>query len=41
VLKIVILSLQLSFTGDFVSDCPFQLCFWQFKLWHRFSPWLY
>jgi len=32
VVKTVILSLQVGFTGDFVLDCPFKLCFWQFKL---------
>jgi len=26
VLKIVIFSLQVGFTGDFVTDCPFKLC---------------
>jgi len=31
VLKIVIFLLQVGFTGDFVSDCPFKLCFCQFK----------
>jgi len=41
VLKTVIFSLQVGFTGDFVADCPLKLCFWQFKLWHRFYPWLY
>jgi len=32
VLKTVIFSLQVGFTDDFVSDCPFKLCFCQFKL---------
>jgi len=32
VLKTVILSLQVGFTGDFVPDCPFKLCFFQFEL---------
>jgi len=32
VLQTVILSLQVSCTSDFVPDCPFKLCFWQFKL---------
>jgi len=32
VLKTVILSLQVSFTDDFVSDCLFKLRFRQFKL---------
>jgi len=32
VLKTVILSRQVGFTGDFVPDCPFKLCFWQIKL---------
>jgi len=41
VLKTVIFTPQMGFTGDFVLDCPFKLCFWQFKLWHRFSSWLY
>jgi len=31
VIKTVIFLLQEGFTGDFVSDCPFKLCFWQFK----------
>jgi len=31
VLKIVIFSLQVGFIGDFVPDCPFKLCFLQFK----------
>jgi len=39
--KTIIFSLQVDFTDDFVPDCPFKLCFWQFKLWHRFSHWLY
>jgi len=38
VFKTVIFLVQESFTGDLVSDCPFKLCFWQFKFWHRFSP---
>jgi len=41
VLKMVIFSLQVHFTCDFVSDCPFKLCSLQLKLWHNFSPWLY
>jgi len=32
VLKTVIFSLEVSFTGDFVPDCPFKLHFWQVKL---------
>jgi len=32
VLKTVIFLLQVGFIGDFVPDCPFKLCFWQFKL---------
>jgi len=32
VLKIVIFLLQVGLTDDFVSDCPFKLCFCQFKL---------
>jgi len=32
VLKTVIFSLQVGFTGDFVLGCSFKLCFWQFKL---------
>jgi len=31
VLKTIIFSLQISFMGNFVSDCLFILCFWQFK----------
>jgi len=31
VLKTVIFSLQEGFRGDFVPDCFFKLCFWQFK----------
>jgi len=31
VLKTVIFSLQVGYTGDFVADCPFKLCFCQFK----------
>jgi len=30
-LKTVIFLLQVGFTGNFVSDCPFKLCFCQFK----------
>jgi len=37
VLKTVIFLLQVGFTGDFVPDCPFKLCFWQFKFSHQFS----
>jgi len=40
-LKTVIFWLQVSFTVDFVSDCLFKLCFWQFKFWQHFSCWLY
>jgi len=32
VLRTVIFSLQVGFTGDFVPECPSKLCFWQFKL---------
>jgi len=32
VLKTVIFPLQVGFTNDFVPDCPFKLCFCQFKL---------
>jgi len=32
VLKTVIFLLQVGFTGDFILDCPFKLCFCQFKL---------
>jgi len=32
VLKTVIFSLQVGFTGNFVPDCPFKLYFCQFKL---------
>jgi len=31
-LKTVIFLLEVSFTDDFVLDCPFKLCFWQIKL---------
>jgi len=31
VLKTVIFLFQVGLTGDFVSDCPFKLCFCQFK----------
>jgi len=41
VFKTVIFLLQVAFTGDFLPDSVFKLCFWQFKLWHHFSPWLY
>jgi len=40
-LKTVIFLLQVGFTSYFTLDCLFKLCFWQFKLWHYFSPWLY
>jgi len=29
VLKTVIFYLQVGFTGNFLPDCPFKLCFWQ------------
>jgi len=32
VFKTVIFSFQVGFTGNFVPDSPFKLCFWQFKL---------
>jgi len=32
VLKTAIFPLQVSFTGNFVPDCPFELSFCQFKL---------
>jgi len=32
VLKIVIFLLQVGFIDDFVPDCSFLNCFWQFKL---------
>jgi len=35
VLKVVIFLLQVGFTGDFIPDCYFKLCFWQFKLCYR------
>jgi len=41
VLKTVIFSLQVGFTGDFVPDCSIKLCFWQIKFWLCFSNWLY
>jgi len=31
VLRTVIFLLQVGFKGDFVSDCPYKLCFWQLK----------
>jgi len=31
VLKTVIFLPKVGFRGDFVSDCSFKLCFWQFK----------
>jgi len=31
VLKTVIFLLQVGFTANFVPDCFFKLCFWQFK----------
>jgi len=40
-LKTIIFSLQVGFLGKFVPDCPLKLCFRHFKLWHRFSHWLY
>jgi len=40
-LKTSIFLLKMGLTGDFVPDCPFKLCFWQFKLSHHFSLWLY
>jgi len=30
--KTVIFSRQVGFTGEFVTNCAFKLCFWQFKL---------
>jgi len=41
VLKPVIFLFQVAFIGDYVSDCPFKLCFWKLKFPHRFSDWLY
>jgi len=41
VLKTVNFLLQMGFARYFVTDCSFKLCFWQFKLWHRFSTWLH
>jgi len=41
VLKTVIFLLQVGFKGNFVPDCFFKLCLWQFKFWHRLSHWLY
>jgi len=32
VLKTVIFLPQVGFTRYFVFNCPFKLCFWQFKL---------
>jgi len=32
VVKIVTFLHQVSFTGNFISDCPFKLCFYQVKL---------
>jgi len=40
-LKTVIVSLQVGFTGNFVPDSPLKLCFWQFKLSHSLSHLLY
>jgi len=37
VLKTVIFSLQVDFTGHFVHDCQFKLYFWQLKF-SVFSP---
>jgi len=31
-LKTIIFLLQVGFTNDFVPDCSYKLCFWQFKL---------
>jgi len=39
--KTVIFLFQVSFTGDFVPDFSFKLCFWHLIFWHHFSPWLY
>jgi len=41
VLKTVIFLFQVGFTGNFVTDCPFKLCFWLFRFWQYFSPWLW
>jgi len=41
VLKTIFFLLQVVFIGNFVPDCSYKLCFCQFKLSHRFSPWLY
>jgi len=41
VLKTVIFSPQVGLTGNFVLDCSFKLSFWQLKLLHHFSFWLY
>jgi len=38
VIKTVIFSLQVCFTGNFVLDCPFKLCFWQIKFSTNFFP---
>jgi len=32
VLKTVIFLFHVNYSSDFVIDCPFKLCFWQFKL---------
>jgi len=40
-LKTVIFSLQVGFRGHFIRDYPFNLGFWQIKLWHCFSRCLY
>jgi len=37
-LKTVIFSLQVDFTGDFVPDCPSKLCFWQLYFDTIFLP---
>jgi len=38
VLKTVIFSLQMGPTYDFVPDCLYKLCFWQFKLFFLTIP---
>jgi len=38
VFKTIFFLLQVGFISDFVPDCSYKLCFWQFKFSHHFSP---